>query len=188
MGKHAHACRHSTHARAHTHTHHQGLAASSSILVHGETTQMQKFEGLSWPSTKTAPFSLAGDAVQRVGLPEHTLPLAGARELSERGSVGWVWRKGMCPQRAGPPFWNLWETSCENSFPHQPGLQGFLSPTRTLCHARDEKRGVRKHCNKVTPSLDQRPLGQRQPLVPGREKNKFEKRSHLVKAAQYVTR
>lgn len=72
-------CMHAhVHAHAHAHTRRPSLAALPNILVHCETTQVQQeFGGLSWPSTKGAAFSLAGNPMrQRVGWPEHTLPLA----------------------------------------------------------------------------------------------------------------
>lgn len=65
-----------THACAHVHTQsHHGLAGFLSILVSCETTQVQqKFGGLSWPSTKRATFSLAGNSVAEGGAAEHTVP------------------------------------------------------------------------------------------------------------------
>lgn len=81
MYTHTCACTHMrvhtyTHACAHVHTQsHHGLAGFLSILVSCETTQVQqKFGGLSWPSTKRATFSLAGNSVAEGGAAEHTVP------------------------------------------------------------------------------------------------------------------
>lgn len=65
-----------THACTHVHTQsHHGLADFLSILVSCETTQVQqKFGGLSWPSTKRATFSLAGNSVAEGEAAEHTVP------------------------------------------------------------------------------------------------------------------
>lgn len=137
---HTHTCmRTHTHTCMRTHTRHtypptrcHSPAALPGILGRCETAQVRpESGGLSWPSTKreSATFSLAGSAVPRVGLPEHTLPLAGAGGLSARGRRRPGVAEGECLSWAAPPpFGTLRETELGKLLSTSAGLLGTSEP------------------------------------------------------------